>query len=201
MTEHEIKSWRKPFQARLDGLKPFEFRRDDRDYKVGDTLWEREWNHHQEEYTGREIRGTRIISKWSKGFGILEGYCILGVEAKLEKAQALQIQKLREALKRVAAEKCLTRARPAKDRPLRECAEECIALCFVCECREVLSETQDAEKEVKRIEDKAQAEVWEKVIRRHWSWRYHAIDSDKAIHTSAIEAFEKLSALSRQEAE
>lgn len=43
MTVHELKCWPKYFQELKEGRKTFELRRDDRGFKVGDTLWLREW--------------------------------------------------------------------------------------------------------------------------------------------------------------
>jgi len=43
MKVHELKCWPKHFSAIWDGTKRFEFRFNDRDYKVGDYLHLREW--------------------------------------------------------------------------------------------------------------------------------------------------------------
>lgn len=61
MADHELKTWPGPFQAVWVGDKRFEVRRNDRDFKVGDTLLLREWvlgdvrDDPQDGYTGREI--------------------------------------------------------------------------------------------------------------------------------------------------
>jgi hypothetical protein len=52
---HDLKCWPKYYQAVKSGAKPFEIRRCDRDYNVGDTLHLREWDPETEEYTGREL--------------------------------------------------------------------------------------------------------------------------------------------------
>lgn len=92
---HELKCHPEPFQAVVDGTKPFEWRKDDRDYRVGDTLLLREWepglaavvidteNEYGVEcvpmgYTGREC--SRVVTYIIReGFGIPEGYCIMGL--------------------------------------------------------------------------------------------------------------------------
>lgn len=51
---HELKILPQYFEAVQSGLKTFEIRKNDRDYKVGDTLVLKEYNN--EAYTGREIR-------------------------------------------------------------------------------------------------------------------------------------------------
>lgn len=75
---HELKLLPQYFNDVKNGIKNFEIRKNDRDYKVGDTLLLREWDN---KYTGREI--TRKIDYIHKGdgqFGIAEGYCILGLQ-------------------------------------------------------------------------------------------------------------------------
>lgn len=91
MKEHVLKVWPEYYQSVVDGIKPFEFRRDDRDYKVGDTLRLREWNpdyidgyteaQMEAAYTGRET--VRIVTYKLPGgaFGLPKGLCILGLAA------------------------------------------------------------------------------------------------------------------------
>lgn len=42
-TQHELKVVAPYFDRLLDGTKTFEVRKDDRGFKVGDSLWLREW--------------------------------------------------------------------------------------------------------------------------------------------------------------
>lgn len=59
MTTHELKCWPYSFEALLEGMKTWEFRKDDRHYKVGDVLVLREFNPNMPphvEYTGRIVR-------------------------------------------------------------------------------------------------------------------------------------------------
>lgn len=90
---HELKCWPDVFGAMIDGSKPFEYRKDDREppYKVGDSLRIREWKPDlgwalvelgsiTGEYTGREV--TRSVTHILRGaYGVPDGYCVLGLRA------------------------------------------------------------------------------------------------------------------------
>jgi hypothetical protein len=54
-TEHELKTWPMYYGQLVDGTKTFEYRRDDRGFDTGDTLYLREWDP-DTGYTGREMR-------------------------------------------------------------------------------------------------------------------------------------------------
>lgn len=86
--KHDLKCWPEPFAAIRAGLKQWELRRNDRDYQIGDLLWNREWNPETEEYTG-EAAGNLVT--WmlnGPAFGLPEGYCIMS----LDRNPALAIQ-------------------------------------------------------------------------------------------------------------
>lgn len=57
---HDLKTWPEPFEAVWSGRKNFEIRRNDRDFKVGDTLLLREYEPEKQAYTGREV--SRVIT-------------------------------------------------------------------------------------------------------------------------------------------
>lgn len=87
---HELKTWPSSFQAILDGSKTFEFRRNDRGFKVGDVLHLREWGiqacadqdepgFHSSAYTGRELFVTVTYLLGGGGFGIPVGFCIMSI--------------------------------------------------------------------------------------------------------------------------
>ncbi len=61
-THHELKLWPDYFQAKLDGLKPWEHRECiDRDFHVGDTVTFREYDPCTKQYTGRKSVMHKII--------------------------------------------------------------------------------------------------------------------------------------------
>lgn len=77
---HKVKCWTGYFDAVLRGDKPFEVRRNDRNYRVGDHLVLEEWDPSTEAYTGRVFR-LRITYVLAGGaFGIDRDYCVLGVQ-------------------------------------------------------------------------------------------------------------------------
>jgi len=75
---HELKLLSKYFLDVADGKKSFELRKDDRDYKVGDTLKLKEW-------TGKQFTGsysTRLITYVLRDcpqYGLKKGFVILGM--------------------------------------------------------------------------------------------------------------------------
>lgn len=82
---HKIKIWPSYFAAIERGDKTFEWRRNDRDYAVGDMLVLREWDPAKGEaasclgYTGSSITA-RITYKVEGVFGMPAGFCILGIK-------------------------------------------------------------------------------------------------------------------------
>ena len=76
VTEHELKVASEFFDAVESGQKPFEIRKGDRPFKVGDTLWLREVDIVLA-YTGREAR--KRITFVLRGWGMESGYVALGL--------------------------------------------------------------------------------------------------------------------------
>ena len=76
---HELKIQPKYFKMVKWGIKKFELRKDDRNYKVGDLITLREYENG--EYTGKEIKNLPIwcILRDCPEYGLKEGYCILGL--------------------------------------------------------------------------------------------------------------------------
>ena len=76
MKRHELKCWPEPFAALWNNKKWFEFRFDDRGFKVGDTLWIREWD--GKAHTGRSLdRSVTYIL--AGGFGLPMRYVIMSL--------------------------------------------------------------------------------------------------------------------------
>lgn len=77
---HELKTWPEYFEKTLTGLKQFEWRRNDRHFKVGDLLRLREWGSSNASYTGREIvaRVDYIMGERHE-FGIHDEYVIMSI--------------------------------------------------------------------------------------------------------------------------
>ena len=79
---HELKCWPDAFAALFAGRKQFEYRRDDRGFRVGDWLRLREWDPAAERYTGRHVE--RYVSYILRGpdHGVPPGYCVMSVAAE-----------------------------------------------------------------------------------------------------------------------
>lgn len=74
---HELKCVLEPFQMKWDRKKLWEFRKNDRDFQVGDTLWEREYNPENNTYTGREIWEEVLYIIKGPDYGVPEGFAIM----------------------------------------------------------------------------------------------------------------------------
>jgi hypothetical protein len=106
--EHELKTWPDPFQAVKSGAKPFEYRRNDRDFRVGDTLWLREWRPSwpagEGAYTGDELRLKVTFVLAGGPFGVPKGFAVLGIEPPSLSAAQAEIERLRGELQQQAAQ-------------------------------------------------------------------------------------------------
>lgn len=86
MAEHDLKCATDPFYAVYDGIKTHEFRKNDRNFKTGDTLLLRQWDNPHLGYTGRSIRVRVTHVSRGPDWGIPEGYCCMSIRrAALEK--------------------------------------------------------------------------------------------------------------------
>jgi ASC-1-like (ASCH) protein len=87
MTKHSVKIIPAYFDAVKNGLKTFEIRKLDRDYKIGDTLILSEWQPETlsvGSYTGRRAYATILYILTHDLFpdGIKDGYGILGIRVE-----------------------------------------------------------------------------------------------------------------------
>jgi len=76
MKLHRVKTHPLFFTFSNKGLKPFEIRKNDRGYSIGDVFVSQEYDPEKDEYTGREMRGS--IS-YITDFMQHEGYVVLGI--------------------------------------------------------------------------------------------------------------------------
>ena len=74
---HKIKCIQPFYDAVLNGLKNFEIRYNDRDYKVGDEVLLMEYNPLTEIFTGKDIL-IRIDYLLSGSVYLKDGYCVFG---------------------------------------------------------------------------------------------------------------------------
>jgi hypothetical protein len=95
---HDLKCWPEPFAAVKARLKPWELRKNDRDYRVGDTLRQREWSPETEAYTGDTDEQVVTWALYGPAFGLPEGYVIMSIQPPAAKADEVG-----EAVERLAA--------------------------------------------------------------------------------------------------
>ncbi len=85
MKTHRLKTRPEYYDDVLSGAKTFELRRDDRDFKVGDTVILEQFfpeNHRYAGYTGAEILKKIVyILRNVPEFGLMPGFAILGLGA------------------------------------------------------------------------------------------------------------------------
>jgi hypothetical protein len=74
--EHKLKTWPEFFLQVWHGLKPFEYRKNDRGFKSEDILRLQEYTDHG--YTGDEIIA-KVMKVWTDLPGMPEGYCIMTI--------------------------------------------------------------------------------------------------------------------------
>ena len=77
-TTHELKTIPPFFEDVRLGRKTFEFRKNDRNFRVGDSLELREYLPASKAYSGRQIK-CKIVYILSDFEGIKDGYAILGI--------------------------------------------------------------------------------------------------------------------------
>jgi Domain of unknown function (DUF3850) len=88
MRTHELKTWPEQWRALARGEKPFEVRRDDRDFEVGDHLILDEFDPRPNaEQSGRAVDAWITYKLVGGQFGIEEGFCVLGLKFPAQKQE------------------------------------------------------------------------------------------------------------------
>ena len=77
--KHKLKAWPEPFWSVVQGRKRHEFRKNDRDFRVGDTLALHEWDPNTERYSGHVVKLYVTYASYGPDFGIPEGYVVMSV--------------------------------------------------------------------------------------------------------------------------
>lgn len=79
MTTHELKTWPAHFANVWLGVKTFELRRNDRDFREGDRLHLREWSPETESHVGPSIVADVLHLIRGPLFGLEAGFAILSI--------------------------------------------------------------------------------------------------------------------------
>ena len=77
---HELKTWPEFFSEIEKGNKTFELRKDDRNFSLDDHLLLLEFDPATNEYSGKIIVRQVSYKLLGPGWGLEEGYCILGLK-------------------------------------------------------------------------------------------------------------------------
>jgi hypothetical protein len=76
MKEHFVKCWPEFFGRAWAGDKPFEIRKNDRDYAPQDRITMQEWDPNSSEYSGRWLQGTiTFVVDGVPMWGLMDGFC------------------------------------------------------------------------------------------------------------------------------
>lgn len=76
---HRLKTWPSPFTDTRSGVKSFEFRKNDRDFEIGDRLILEEWDPKVEKFTGEVLERDVIHILYGPDFGIPQGFCVMSI--------------------------------------------------------------------------------------------------------------------------
>jgi len=79
---HDLKTIQPYYDRAASGEKPFEFRKNDRDFQAGDTVYLREYDPKTETHSGNFIYGkiTYVLREFP---GLESGYCVFGYTTQL----------------------------------------------------------------------------------------------------------------------
>lgn len=79
---HCLKTWPEYFKAIQSGEKPFEVRKDDRPFEIGDHMILQEYDIHKKEYSGKEYECRITYILRGPEFGIKKGYVVMGIKER-----------------------------------------------------------------------------------------------------------------------
>lgn len=79
---HELKTWDEFMMDIATGKKPFEVRKNDRGYSVGDVLLLNGWNQNKEVHTGRVIEAEVTYILNGGAWGVMDGYVVMGIKVR-----------------------------------------------------------------------------------------------------------------------
>ena len=79
---HHLKILPTYYHETVTGKKKSQLRKNDRDYRIGDTLCLHEWDEELQIFTGPQAN-VLVTDKIEDCEGLMPGYCILSVEQKL----------------------------------------------------------------------------------------------------------------------
>lgn len=82
MRAHKLKTWPRYFQDVKGERKPFEVRKADRDFRVGDYLCLVEFDPAEDKLTGQYLyrRVTYVLTPADPPRGLMDGFVVLGLE-------------------------------------------------------------------------------------------------------------------------
>jgi len=78
---HYLKTWSEYYKEVETGTKTFEVRKNDRNFKTGDTLILQEFLKNEQILTGKELKFKVIYIIHGGAFGLEEGYVVMGIKA------------------------------------------------------------------------------------------------------------------------
>ncbi len=80
---HELKTWPEYFKVIMSGIKRFEIRKNDRDFKVGDFLILKEFDPKTNTYSGSQVK-CKILYILDDPKFVKKGFVIMSIEKEYE---------------------------------------------------------------------------------------------------------------------
>lgn len=80
MEIHELKTAKHYFKEVFMGHKTFEIRKNDRNFKNGDTLILKEWDSFRETFTGRKLARTVTYIFPGGSYGLDDDYVVMAIQ-------------------------------------------------------------------------------------------------------------------------